>query len=40
MSYRWFLYPKSIFVLVVLAGIGWHLEAYAATLRLNMDRCF
>jgi hypothetical protein len=35
MSYRWFLYPKSIFVLVALASIGWHLDVYAATLRLT-----
>jgi hypothetical protein len=32
---RYSVSPKSIFVLVVLAGIGWHLEAYAASLRLT-----
>ncbi len=35
MSYRWFVYPKSIVVLILSAGIAWHLDAYAATLRLN-----
>jgi Domain of Unknown Function (DUF1080) len=35
MGYRWFLYPSSIFVLTVAAGIGWHLEAYSASLRLK-----
>jgi Domain of Unknown Function (DUF1080) len=35
MGYRWFLYQKSIFVLIVSASIAWHLEAYAGSLRLN-----
>jgi Domain of Unknown Function (DUF1080) len=34
-SYRWSLYSKSIFVLIVSAGVGWHTGAYAAGLRLN-----
>jgi hypothetical protein len=34
-NYRWFLFPKSIFALVVLAGIGWFVEAYAASLNLK-----
>jgi Domain of Unknown Function (DUF1080)/Fibronectin type III domain len=31
MSSRWFLFPSSIFVLI----LGWHLEAYATSLRLQ-----
>jgi hypothetical protein len=33
--YRWFVYPKSIFALTMLASTVFCLEAYAASLRLN-----